>query len=235
MGTLLLALVSSSWMAPIPSVALEDAFDPEAAAKWSHAYRLPVPGENVDAVIDTPQPPPPADAPVQVAEAAPVTDGPSHARIAIAAEAGLPTGAGGTLQLAPIDWLRFSFGGGTNGLSPNVRAGLALAPFHTVVRPVVWGEVTHGFAGDAGWILKSVSPGLAKASRISGYDVASMELSLELGSKWLCFFLRGGVSFVDVALATPSLEVSGDTVEVKGGHLKALVPSGRLGLMVGLY
>jgi hypothetical protein len=220
-------------MAPLPVVALEDAFDEESAAKWAHAYRLPVPGETVQSVVDTP--PPPSDAPVAVSKPAEEDDGPRYARLAVSADAGLPMGAGGALQLAPIGWLRFAFGAGSNGLSPNVRAGLALAPFHTVVRPVLWGEVAHGFAGDANWMLQSFAPGLAKASRISGYDVASMELSLELGSKWFCFFLRGGVSYVDVALAPPSLEVSGDTVDVKGGHLKALVPSGRLGLMVGLY
>lgn len=147
-------------------------------------------------------------------------------------DVGFPDGVGGSAMVMPWDWLRVQVGGSWNGASRGVRAGLValLFPsFFKSVRPTVSVEGGYAFDTDSQWLVNLVEdPALKGAlSRVTVLHGGG-QLGLEFGSKYFSFFLRGGVSYVDVQLG----EYEGDSAAVRGLQLHGLFPSGKLGFLV---
>jgi hypothetical protein len=160
------------------------------------------------------------------------------------ADAGVPDGAVASLVYRPRGWLRLHAGAGTNGISPGARGGMTLVPFG--VGPSLSFDVGHYFEGDASGAAERLGgQWLGPWMRRFGYSYANAHLGLELGSRRVTFFVRGGLSVVhltmrdvqDVAKAkSGDPSTGGVTVAVSGDPtVDAVSPSFKLGLVVYLW
>jgi hypothetical protein len=147
-------------------------------------------------------------------------------------DVGFPDGVGASAMVMPTDWLRVQVGGSWNGASRGLRAGLVALPFPSFfqsVRPTVSIEGGYAFDTTSQWLIDlaqdpALKAALAKVSVLH----ATGQLGLEFGSKYFSFFLRGGLSYVDVQLAS----YQGESAALEGLALHGLFPSGKLGFLV---
>jgi hypothetical protein len=149
-------------------------------------------------------------------------------------DAGVPDGIGVSLSLRPLSFARFELGGMGNGVSAGLRAGLALVPFDSVIRPSLTFEAGRYFQGDASWVLGADAPAEARGvlSAVS-YDFATAHVGFELGSRNIAFFLRAGASYVDVSVPGLPAEVPPALQPlIRDRHLRTPIPSAKLGLVV---
>jgi hypothetical protein len=160
---------------------------------------------------------------------------PSLPRLGLALDAGLPGGAGVTLQARVLSGLRVGAGPMYSGVGYGVKGGLQLSPAW-VFAPAL--ELEGGWAPRAdlsllagkGSVAKNLKPVLAHAS----YWFASALVGFDLGSpRGLSFMLRGGLSHLDVhAGGTATVPGSGSTstVELGNATVRATIPCAKLGL-----
>ncbi len=149
-------------------------------------------------------------------------------RFGVSLDVGVPDGAQASLVVKPARWLGAHAGGGTNGLSPGVRAGLTVFPFRGVLG--VTGEVGRYLPGDANGVARGLTGDPTFDAAILdgvGYDWASAHVGFEAGSGSVKLIVQGGASWIDARLGDPDPA----TGEVR---LRGWVPSARIGLVVYL-
>lgn len=147
---------------------------------------------------------------VSVAQAAEPTDAqrlapPAEDRfpviLGVMADAGVPDGAMGALQVRPLDWLRLHLGAGTNTVSLGYRLGATVIPFG-------WGpslslEAGHFRDGNANGLVRSVVGYNDEVKSLFdrvGYTFYNAQLGFELGRGNFQFFIHGGFSFLRATL-----------------------------------
>ncbi|MEW5741289.1 MAG: hypothetical protein AB1938_20370 [Myxococcota bacterium] len=215
----------------VPRVSAE-AFSPAPASEEATSGLPPSPTDapRADAV------PFPADAPASEPSALGVEQRVETVReqpwLGAQLDVGFPDGLGASVMVMPFEWLRVQVGGSWNGASRGVRAALValLFPsFFKSVRPTFSVEGGYAFDTDSRWLQELVSdPALEAAlSRVTVLHGGG-QLGVEFGSKYFSFFIRGGVSYVDVQLG----EYEGDSAAVRGLALHGLFPSGKMGFLV---
>src|SRR5262249_53583499 len=109
-------------------------------------------------------------------------------------DAGVPDGANGSLVYRPADWIRVHAGGGTNLISPGVRAGVSVLPFGGGLSLSIDGG--HYFSGDANGLARKLTGDETidvPALRDVGYDYANFHVGLELGARYFTFYIHGGM------------------------------------------
>jgi hypothetical protein len=172
--------------------------------------------------------PPNADHPSEAA--------PRHRTFGMSMDVGLPDGAAVGLVVRPrFDWLRIGGAVTHNGMAPGARVGVTLDPIAFPIAPTLTVEGGHYWEGT----LPVIKNGPA-----IGYNYANFHLGLETGNRsTFRFFLRGGVSWVDVsATHLPATGGTGGTGGGAGGmsvmsgsalgdpsYSGWLAPSGKLG------
>ncbi len=134
---------------------------------------------------------------------------------------GVPDGVALGLVVRPeFDWLRFGGAVTHNGMAPGARIGLTLDPLAARVAPTFTVEGGHYWGGRLPMI--SDSPSIA-------YNYANFHLGLEVGSRAAFrFFLRGGVSWIDVTSAQSPSAGGGPSI-ANPSYSGWLAPSGKLG------
>lgn len=172
--------------------------------------------------------------PVQVGAAVEPVSAPRSGWVSLSLEAGFPAGGAASLTFRPWPWLRLNAAVLENVISPGVRAGVTLAPFHFAVAPTLTGEVGHYFKGDANGVAREVfGAGFIPNAGFSrfGYDFANAQLGLELGNPdRVVVFVRGGLSYVQTSLT--GLVPSAQTQALQ---LRLVAPSANLGVTVYLF
>ena len=159
--------------------------------------------------------------------------------IGVAADLGVPSGAGASLLVRPLSWLRLHGGAGTNGASFGLHAGATLMPLRGFVTPTFTLEGGHFFEGDATNVAKYAAnlPDFSNAEmlRTFSYDFASAHLGVEVGSQeGLFFYLRAGLSYLDARFGSFERELGGEnegiTVNAGGPTMGSPIPSAALGV-----
>jgi hypothetical protein len=159
-------------------------------------------------------------------------------------DAGLPDGAMLSAVYRPWQWLRVHAGGGTNAISPGIRAGFGLVPFG--VGPSFTVEGGWYFEGDANRIATTVTGGNYQPNAMAekvGYQFMNLHLGVELGRQYLTFFLHGGMSYVRAEIHQANRVFGAQTTDAYGTPLTtfritsdpvitALIPSFKFGLVV---
>ncbi len=139
----------------------------------------------------------PADPPPEPAASIP--------HVALAFDAGLPDGLGASLALRPWSWLRLTGGIVTNTISPGIRAGVTVIPFHFAITPTLSVEAGHYFDGDAnhaiGFVTQQPSFYNAAFAHV-GYDFVDGQIGIEIGfpDRW-AFSIRAGLGYVHTSPA----------------------------------
>ena len=151
-----------------------------------------------------------------------------------------------SLAYRPWPWLRAHAGGGTNSISPGVRAGLTVVPL----------GLGPSLSIDGGWYFEGNANGAARqllgrdyqdnavAERF-GYQFLNLHLGLDSAGKYINFFVHGGVSYLRAELHNVESMLGGQPTGANGGTqvsfnvphdpiLTALIPSVKLGLIVYL-
>lgn len=156
-----------------------------------------------------------------------------HPFIGVQGDVGLPDGAGASLLVMPLSWVRLSLGGLATLSGSGVRAGVSLVAFPSqTVRPLVGVEAGYAFTGSARWLpFVGSLPFFSNALEQVSYGWGSAHVGFELGSRHAALVLRGGVSYVDLSFAGPHLDVGGASLSAASMSLRGVVPSGRVGLM----
>jgi hypothetical protein len=154
-------------------------------------------------------------------------------------EAGFPDGAGASVLANPTRWLRVHFAALTNGGGFGVRLGVTFSPFASLlryVRPLVGLDAGTFFSGDATWVPGLPNDEVLKAAlREVSYLFANGQIGFEFGSKYVSFVIRGGLSYIDLQLGNPTLQLDGATVTLKGVGVRGVIPSARVGLMLCFF
>jgi hypothetical protein len=166
-------------------------------------------------------PPRPGD--VVDADHLPREPAPRHRTFGMSMDLGVPDGAALGLVVRPrFDWLRIGAAVTHNGMAPGARLGVTFDPIDFGLVPT--------FTVEGGHYWEGTLP-LVRNSPAIGYNYANFHLGLEVGSRAsFRFFLRGGVSWLDVSTAhfqntMPSSSSSIGDPSYSGW----LAPSGKLG------
>jgi hypothetical protein len=135
-------------------------------------------------------------------------------------DVGVPDGAALGLVVRPrFDWLRVSGAVTHNAMAPGMRAGVTLDPIAFPIGPTLTVEGGHYWGGKLPMV--SDSPAVA-------YNYANFHFGLEVGSRAAFrFFLRGGVSWLDVSTAHSA--TGGSSGIANPSYSGWLAPSGKLG------
>lgn len=180
--------------------------------------------------------------PVKVAPPLVTADGdvagePTHKIVGAQADVGLPDGAGVSLLVMPLSWLRLHIGGLATLSGSGARAGLSLVAVpHAAVRPFVGAEVGYSFTGSARWIpFASSIAFLSSALENVSYGWASAHAGFEFGSESFAFVLRGGLSYLDVTFAGPRVDVGGASLSASSMSVRGVIPSARVGLLMTFF
>jgi hypothetical protein len=160
----------------------------------------------------------------------------SHPFFGVQGDVGLPDGAGASLLVMPVSWLRLHVGGLATLSGSGARAGVTLVAFpKSGVRPIVGAEGGYAFQGSATWLpYLGALPVLSRALEQVSYGWGSAHVGFELGSPHFAVVLRGGLSYVDLTFAGPRVDVGGATLMASSMTLRGVVPSARVGLMIAL-
>jgi hypothetical protein len=177
-----------------------------------------------------------APSPVQQMDKAPTAVAPRHRMFGVTMDVGVPDGAALGIVVRPrFDWLRIAGAVTHNGIAPGLRFGVTLDPIDFPVAPTLTVEGGHYWQGT----LPTVSD-----SPTVGYNYANIHLGLEIGSRaTFRFFLRGGVSYLDVNASNINMGSSGTVAANGAGAMSGsgignpsfsgwLAPSGKLGFSV---
>ncbi|HEY4012149.1 MAG TPA: hypothetical protein VGM06_02325 [Polyangiaceae bacterium] len=164
---------------------------------------------------------------------APAAASPRHRTFGMTMDVGVPDGAALGIVVRPrFDWLRIAGAVTHNGIAPGVRFGVTLDPIDFPIAPTLTVEGGHYWQGTI--------PGISESPTV-GYNYANIHLGLEIGSRSnFRFFLRGGVSYLDVSASNINMGSNG-TVAANGASAMSgsgignpsfsgwVAPSGKLG------
>lgn len=149
--------------------------------------------------------------------------GERHRTVGMVMDVGVPDGAAIGLSLRPfVEWLRVTAAGTYNGMAPGARIGMTLDPIAFPIAPTFTVEGGHCWAGMVPMISDSVAV---------GYSYMNLHMGLEIGSQSsFRFFLRGGVSWLDVSSTGTQRADGSGTASVSDPSFSGWVaPSGKLG------
>ena len=135
---------------------------------------------------------------------------------------GVPDGGALGLVVRPrFDWLRLGGAVTHNGMAPGARIGVTLDPVTFLMGPTFTVEGGHYWGGKLPAV--SNSPSIA-------YNYANFHLGIEVGNRAAFrFFLRGGVSWLDVSTAQSQNAAGGASGIANPSYSGWLTPSGKLG------
>jgi hypothetical protein len=149
----------------------------------------------------------------------------------------LGTVDGGMLSLVyrHSPWLRVYGGGGTNGASPGLRAGVSLAPLRQRGFALNL-DGGHFFPGDINGIFSAFAGASYNDSRLLedfDYHFVNLQAGWEVERGGLMFFVRGGVAFVWSQVqpeGLPQVRNLSSLVD-SDGSVEAFLPSLRVGMI----
>lgn len=154
--------------------------------------------------------------------------------LGVQVDVGAPDGIGASIVVTPGRYLRLSAGGVNNGVGTGVRLGVMLVAFpRSAFRPTLGVDGGYVFGGQGEWLPQLISEPMVK-SALTGLNVAfaNAQVGFELGSKNVAFFLRAGLSYVDLSVGGQRLDTSANTaVTFQGVTLNGFIPSARLGFL----
>jgi hypothetical protein len=158
----------------------------------------------------------------------------SHPFFGVQGDVGLPDGAGASLLVMPVSWMRLHVGGLATLSGSGARAGVTLVAFpKSGVRPMLGVEGGYAFSGNATWVpYIGTLPALSHALEQVSYGWGSAHVGFELGSPHFSIILRGGLSYIDLTFAGPRVDVGGATLTASSMSLRGVIPSARVGLMI---
>jgi hypothetical protein len=145
-------------------------------------------------------------------------------KVGMGLDIGVPDGAAVAVVVRPgLDWLSVAGGVTYNGMAPGLRLGATVAPFATIVSPTLTLE------GGRAW--KGTVPGVSGSPSL-GYTYANFHVGIDVGSRdGLRFFLRGGVSYVDMSASNWSPSSSAADIGIASPSYSGwLAPSGKVGI-----
>jgi hypothetical protein len=139
----------------------------------------------------------------------------------------------------PLPWLYAAGGAGYNLIRPGIKASVTLVnPFWVPLS--LTGELGHYFEGNANTAINRFSgqtTNLAVLERV-GYQFANGLLGLELGSRRVAFYVRGGVTYMRMNLhnfdTIVKQAVKDDRASSGEVRLNYRGPTAKLGLVVYL-
>jgi hypothetical protein len=145
-----------------------------------------------------------------------------HRTFGMFMDVGVPDGAAlGVVVRPKFDWLRIGGAVTHNGMAPGMRVGVTLDPVSFPIGPTLSVEGGHYWGGKLPML--SDSPSIA-------YNYANFHLGIEVGSRaTFRFFLRGGVSWLDVSTAQFQSATGGGSGIGNPSYSGWLAPSGKLG------
>jgi len=132
-------------------------------------------------------------------------------RLGLMADLGAPDGANASIVYRPVRAIRMHGGVGHNYVSRGVRGGITLVPFATSVTPTVSFDYGRYFEGDANPLARMISGDPMFSSSLLdsvGYDYANVHAGVEVGRKWVTFYVHAGMSRITSDLKNLSSESS---------------------------
>ncbi len=158
-------------------------------------------------------------------------------------DAGLPDGVIGSVVIRPVPYTRLHVGAGSNTISPGLRGGLTILPVGE--GPSLNLEVGHYSEGGTNALMRSLFAGLGDFGsyvRRFSYTFFNAHAGIELGTRSATFFVHGGFTYLRSTLHQVSAPTEVNparpgrtTVTFKQDpHLRLLVPSAKVGLVVYL-
>ncbi len=163
--------------------------------------------------------------------------------IGLGIDAGAPGGAGLTLLVRPLWWLRLNAGAAYNVGGFGYRGGITLSPGQWAITPTLNLDAGQYLSGDVNKFV-TVSDANARALLArTTYTFATAQLGLEFGSqRWFSFYLRGGLTYVISTLSGTDLTAlaqgnlgAGTTATMGDAKFSALVPCASLGFNIFVY
>jgi len=156
-------------------------------------------------------------------------------------DAGVTEGAGLSVSFSPTRVVRLHLGATHNGVRGGARAGLTLLPLRGKLTPAFSLDVGHAQPADVQGLERRLAdlslPPLPSMERV-GYTYASALVGLELRTPGrLTFFLRGGLSFME--LYGPSMKDLDESLrgsvgpgEERSWMLRTVRPTAKLGFLL---
>ncbi|HTO98998.1 MAG TPA: hypothetical protein VMK66_18235 [Myxococcales bacterium] len=195
--------------------------------------------------------PVPAQAAAPVASKRMLEDESEPTYVGLGFDGGAPGGAGLTLLVRPLWWLRLNAGLAYNVAGFGWRGGVSLAPGQWTVTPTLNLDVGQYLSGDFNKVvtITESNPAVASAERAllakTTYKFATAQLGLEFGSqRRFVFYVRGGITYFESTL--PHAELSAiaqsnnpdpsNTITVtQDVKYSSIVPCASLGFNIFIY
>jgi hypothetical protein len=164
--------------------------------------------------------------------------------IGLGIDAGAPGGAGLTLLVRPLWWLRLNAGGAYNVGGFGFRGGITLAPGQWTVTPTLNLDAGRYLSGDVNKFVTVTDANARALLARTTYTFATAQIGLEFGSqRWFSFYLRGGLTYVIstlsgaslTALANGNLGATGTTATLGDAKFSALAPCASFGFNIFVY
>src|SRR5467141_3563813 len=163
--------------------------------------------------------------------------------IGLGIDAGAPAGAGLTLLVRPLWWLRLNAGAAYNVGGFGFRGGITLSPGQWTVTPTLNLDAGRYLSGDVNKFVTVTDPNARALLSQTTYTFATAQVGLEFGSqRWFSFYLRGGLTYVISTLSGTDLTAlangnigGGTTVTMGDAKFSALAPCASLGFNIFVY
>jgi len=158
-------------------------------------------------------------------------------------DAGAPGGAGLTLLVRPLWWLRLNAGAAYNVGGFGFRGGITLSPGQWTVTPTLNLDGGRYLSGDVNKFVTVTDPNASALLSRTTYTFATAQVGLEFGSqRWFTFYLRGGLTYVMSTLSGTDLTAMAQgklgpnmTATVGDAKFSAFVPCASLGFNIFVY
>lgn len=154
--------------------------------------------------------------------------------LGIRIDAGVPDGPSAGLVLRPLSWLRFSGAASAQLAGYGFRGGFELVPFDGWISPTLSVELGRFENGDVDGIVTDFVRDFQDLPQGKlNYTYANAHLGLELGSRSLSFFMRGGVSLINAEVEVSQV---GNNMDLASPVVsRILTPSAKVGLTAYLF
>ncbi|MEY4546225.1 MAG: hypothetical protein RL685_2420 [Pseudomonadota bacterium] len=227
-------LTASASSAVASGVATGDAAASDAAASYATAETAATPATATEAAV--------AEAPTELAPSDPDAFDPlgqplvdRQSRVGLMFDLGTVDGGMLSLVFRHSPWLRVYGGGGTNGASPGLRAGVSLAPLRQRGFALNL-DGGHFFPGDVNGIFSAFAGANYNDSRLLedfDYHFVNLQAGWEVERGGLMFFVRGGVAFVWSQVEPEGLSQVRNLSSLvdSDGSVEAFLPSLRVGMI----